>query len=93
MQDEIHQVNAFEQERRQQIYDTSGEVCIERMIRIQDRTRNKRQNLESEFNSTGAKSKRSFHKSNSKIASVDTFETNLQIKGKKELEMLKTIRS
>ena len=39
MQDEIHQVNAFEQERRQQIYDTSGEVCIERMIRIQDRTR------------------------------------------------------
>ena len=38
-QDEILQVNNFEQERRQQIYDTTGEVCIERMIRIQDRTR------------------------------------------------------
>ena len=77
MEDEIHQTNNFEQERRQQIYDKTGEVCIERMIRIQDRTRNKRLNLDNDFNTTDTKSKRSFVKSNSKIASVDTFGTSL----------------
>ena len=94
MQDEILQVNNFEQERRQQIYDTTGEVCIERMIRIQDRTRRaKKLNPESDYNVTETKSKRSLFKSNSKRASVATFETSLQLQSKKELQTLRTVQS
>ena len=39
LEDHINKTTTFEQNRRQRIYDQTGEVCIERMIRIQDRTR------------------------------------------------------
>ena len=80
MQDHIHTTNTFERDRRQRVYDQTGEVCIERVIRIQDRTlRQKKQNLaNSDLNVTETKSKSNFFRSAQKRSSVETFTTSIQ---------------
>ena len=60
LEDHINKTTTFEQNRRQRIYDQTGEVCIERMIRIQDRTRRqKKLNPATDLNVTEVKSKNS----------------------------------
>ena len=94
LQDHINKTTSFEKNRRQRIYDQTGEVCIERMIRIQDRTlRQKKLNPVSDLNVTDAKSKNSLFKSPSKRKSVETFSTSIQRQSQKDLEMLRAVQA